>query len=586
MVYRALHVSFESRRVMQPVLTADGLLVAWDGRLDNREALQRQLGLPVEARQPDINLIVKAYRRWPERFLSSLVGDFALALWDGRRRRLYLARDALAGRPIFFTTKEERILWASTIRALFASGEVAPDIDDDWVAAYIIETEPAGHSPFTTIKPVPPGSAIIFTPEGRSEWRFWEPTRVETIRYLKDEDYEEAFRELLFDSVRCRLRARGAVFAELSGGIDSSSIVCVANRLIERGDVEATELYTQSWVYDRASEADEREFIEIVENETGRTAFHLREDDYPVLAGFERVRPQAPNGFQIWPAGFRRTVELLRENSSRVLLSGFAGDQLTWSQMEAPWHLADSVVHLQFLKLLADLGLWHREAGHPYPFLLWEGVWKPLWRSARGRSNHEPRFDWLSERLRARTAHLMARAKYGGKRLLSPSLRIRAEAILGGVNGRSWLFDEIEHGVEIRYPFLHLPLVEFCLAIPFEQLVRPHEMRSVHRRALHGILPETIRSRECKRSPRQAIMHGFRREWPRIAALFTTAEAHVYERGYVQRERFVEELQRIWHGLYGDYTGVLRVLQVEVWLRSVDKKGGLTATPRSLAARA
>ncbi|MCZ6862922.1 MAG: asparagine synthase-related protein [Alphaproteobacteria bacterium] len=572
MVYRALHVSAESRRLRQPLLTRDGVLMTWDGRLDNHADLQRRLELDADPGQPDVEIIIQAYRRWGEDFVSLLIGDFALALWDSKARRLCLARDSFAGRPLFFVARRDKIFWASTMRALFATGEVMPEVDDAWVGAFIVSAEPADRSPFTSIEVVAPGEAFIVTPWSRRRRQFWTPDGDRSIRYKRDEDYEDAFRELFIDAVRCRLRASGTVFAELSGGLDSSSIVCVADRLIKEGEVEATALCTQSWVYDRAADSDEREFINLVEAHTGCRAFHILEDEYPALTGFEQLRPQVPNGYQIWPTGRRRAIELLHENQARVLLSGFAGDHLMWSQMEAPSHLADYVVQLKLGQLLRELGRWHREAAHPYPSLWWDGVLKPLWRTIRGNGSEGLKFSfaWLSEELRLRMADYAARSLDWGVGFVLPSRRMRLDAIRWVVNGQGWLDDEPEQGIQTRYPFLDRRLVEFCFAIPFEQFARPNEMRSLHRRALRGILPEQIRRRGCKRGPNEAIMRGFRREWPVIETLFADPEARVYQRGYVRRDRFLEELQKIRHGLYGDLAILTRVLQVEVWLRAME----------------
>jgi len=392
------------------------------------------------------------------------------------------------------------------------------------------------------------------------------------IRHPNDEGYERAFRELFTDAVRRCLRADGAVFAELSGGVDSSSIVCIADCLLSDGATEAKELHTLSWVYNRASSSDEREFISIVERHTRRPAYHILEDDYPVLAGFAQEQPEVPGGYQVWPAGRRRMMELMRQHNARVLLSGFAGDHLLWSQLDVPFQLADDVARLRPLQLLRELGRWHRDAGIPYPSLWWDGVAKPLWLSVRRRNPDSLDFGflWLGDEQRRRIKDYVAGRLNWCHGYAIPSDRMRIDSLSRAVSGQSWLYDDRDQGIETRYPFLDRPLVEFCLAIPFNQLARPGQMRSLHRRALKGILPEPIRARASKRGPDEAIMRGIRREWPNIEAMFASHKSRVYERGYVHRDRFLEELERIRHGLYGDQAMVLRTLQVEAWLRSLE----------------
>lgn len=570
-VFHAFYVWEGARRIRQPLTTGDGLTVAWDGRLDNRRALRSRLDAGAGA--ADVELVVAAYRRWGEDFASRLVGDFAVVLHDAPRQRLHLARDPFAGRPLFFAKRREGVLWASTVRALAASGLVPLEIDDRWVAAYLVSAQGSLRTPFTALDIVAPGELVTITTAGIARCRFWEPDGHRSIRYQRDEDYEAAFRELFCASVRNRLRTSSPVVAELSGGLDSSSIVCVADCLIAGGEVEASELYTQSWVYDRAAEADERPFIEVVERHTGRPATHLLEDDFPLLTGFEKECPLVPHPWQNWPLGRRRTAAMMRALGARVLFSGHGGDHLLWSEVGAPSHLADHVVQLRPQRLLRELERWHRAGGHPWPGLLWEGVLKPLWQSARGRSNaHELGFGfaWLSDEVRRSMAAFFAENLERRRRWMLPSRLLRAETIRWAVNTRSWILDDVELGFETCYPFLDRALVEFCLAIPFEQLARPHEMRSLHRRSLKGILPEIVRVRECKRGPSDATMHAFRREWPAIRGLFEGHDARLYERGLVERRAFLDELQRIRHGVYGDHAIVVRALQVEVWLRSVE----------------
>ena len=148
------------------------------------------------------------------------------------------------------------------------------------------------------------------------------------------------------------------------------------------------------------------------------------------------------------------------------------------------------------------------------------------------------------------------------------------------MNDRSFIADEIEHGFQLSCPFLHRPLVEFCLAVPFEQLVRPHETRSLHRRALRGVLPRAIADRRTKGGPGEAMIRGFRREGPVIQALFEDPDARVFARGYLDRRRFLEHVEKIRHGVVGDHAILVRALQVEVWLRSLDKLAGRRSPAR------
>jgi asparagine synthase (glutamine-hydrolysing) len=524
MLYNALYVTPLSDVRPQPAVTRGGLLVSWDGRLDNRSDLAYRLRFRSYDETPDIDLVAAAYRMADEGFIDNIVGDFAVALWDTRLRKLCLGRDPFASRPLFFAQYGSHILWASSPHALQATGEFPLRLDNEWVAAYLTNCHSAGWSPFCGI-------------------------------------------------VRSRLRAKGPVCCELSGGMDSSSIVCVADDLIRSGRAQARNIFTYSYVYNRASESDERDFIRLVEAQVQRKSYHILEDDYPMMAGFANVRPQIPFRFQNWPAAAMRVKEILNERGARLVLSGFGGDQLLWSQLSAPYHLADHLVQLRPLSLLREMRLWHQRGCLPYPFLFWDGLVRPIWRMALRRGARDMDFDdsWLTTRVRSSMRGFAARSLAGERGFSLPGQQARYDSIRAAVNGWAWLIDDLAQGYEVSCPFFHRPLVEFCLSIPFDQHVRPGEMRSLHRRALRRILPAGIVNRQCKRGPSDAMMHAIRREWPTILSLLSGTEARIYTGGYVERVPFLKRLEDIRFGLKDDHVFLIRALELEVWLRSIEQ---------------
>src|SRR5262245_15210423 len=119
MVYRAFHTNKESRRETQPLVSHEGYTLCWDGRLDNRDELISMLrDGHVSSNSTDIAIVLASYRNWGESFLSRLIGDFALSLWDLRKRVLILARDAVGPRPLFYHSNENRIIWSSELSPL------------------------------------------------------------------------------------------------------------------------------------------------------------------------------------------------------------------------------------------------------------------------------------------------------------------------------------------------------------------------------------------------------------------------------------------------------------------------------------
>lgn len=587
MLYRPFHTTPESRDEHQPHRSPAGALVTWDGRLDNPAELRRSLGLEGGGRRTDVELIAAAYDRWGRDFPRHLVGDFAVAVWDADRDRLLLARDPFGPRPLFYTVepgKRGRLLWASHLTALIATGAAEAIPDEAWIAGYLVGVPPTGHTPYRSIHEVPAGCTVTFEDRRCHVERYWPPEDLEPQQLEDDQAYEERFRELLVEGVRCRLRAEGPVFAELSGGVDSSSVVCLAEELLRRGEATAEELEAVSFVFDEAPTSDEREFIRAVEARIGRRAHRLSERDHPLLVDLEAVGMEAPCAL----TAFRRRYQALRgrmqERGSRVILSGVGGDEVGWSEVVAPFGLADHLQLGRIKRWVRDLRRWQRALDVPLWQLVWRGTLCPL---VPGRDmavvtiGEAPA--WLHPDFvrRSRLSEWPSRVTDGShRRLPLPSHRLHSYVVQAMAVRQLRLVHHHEAllGREKRYPFLHRPLVEFCLTAPFDQLYRPGESRSLHRRALRGVLPSEIAERRDKQGPDEAIVRAVARQWSKLDALLGP-EARIVRRGIAVPEHLRTALERCRFGVDGEAGWVLRALELELWLRRLEGAGA----PRLLA---
>ncbi len=284
MVYRAFHTNHESRAEKQPLVQPGGLILTWDGRLDNREELINLLRDELQDDRTDAAIVIAAYRTWGITFLSRIIGDFALSLWDPSIRTLFLARDLVGSRLLFYHTNENRIVWSSRIEALLNVREIGLEVNDEYVAGYLTSRPTQGLTPYRNIHAVPPGHVAIVKKGRLSLQRYWELNPSKTISYRTDGEYEEHFIQLFSEAVRVRLRVDGPVCSDLSGGLDSSSIVCMADAVIRNEADHPCSLETISAVFDDSPSSDERRFIRLVEEKRGRAGHHFLESDYPLLA--------------------------------------------------------------------------------------------------------------------------------------------------------------------------------------------------------------------------------------------------------------------------------------------------------------
>ncbi len=237
--------------------------------------------------------------------------------------------------------------------------------------------------------------------------------------------------------------------------------------------------------------------------------------------------------------------------------------------------LSDLLVQRRLRQLQNRISIWAGVLKRPYVELLWQSAVVPALphvmqvRFRRGSGMTLP--PWFSKDFACRM-NLLERMRgprdVFGFRL--PSGRLQSIAYLSLVNNISARFRQEIAPIEVNYPYLHRPLVEFMQAIPFEQKVRPGETRSLLRRALRGVLPEAIAARRDKGNPREVIFREIARELPRLRPIFT--DALVYERGYMDRDKFLKALERTRHGCGSDTAALLITISLEFWLRALESQ--------------
>ena len=579
MSYRAFHTTAESHWTVQPFVTQQGHILTWNGRLDNRNELIRQLrdDLPRGPHSTDAQIVMAAYLTWGDGCFVRLLGDFCLALWDARSKILHLVRDIVGTRPLNFVGDGKRVVWSTELATLLDLFVTDPEIEDEYVAGHLARAPEPGLTPYKKILAVKPGYVVTFTQTGRrSEKRFWGLDPNKQIRYRTDTEYVEHFLDLLTDAVQCRLRSDRPVFAELSGGLDSSSIVAIGDSIIANGEVESPRLETVSQVFDESGSADERKFIRLIEEQRGVTGHHISDAEYRLLSPVpDDLVIVTPNPILVSFGYHTGLCEAMQNSGSRVLLSGLGGDELLGSNYSAYPELADHVISLKPLLLHRRLQNWSQALKRSYLELLWQSAIRPtLPRKIRAALTRGPAngiATWLNPTFVKRTnlrERRLAPVDVFGFRL--PSGADQAAGFLSSMQTISLCLRREYSAIEITYPYLHRPLVEFLHAIPFEQLVRPGENRSLMRRAMTGILPEKIAQRKTKGRAKEATLRALRREWSRLRPMFE--DARVCAHGYMEVDALLAALDRAKYGVETLSSALLRTISLELWLRALERR--------------
>lgn len=509
MSHGMLHTTSESLEERQPLVSDDGgLCLTLDGRVDNREALRSALlaGGARPRSDTDAELVLQAYAAWGVECADRILGDFAFAMWDRPRRRLFCARDPLGMKPLYYRQDGRTLRWASELHALIEDA-LAPLVPNEGMVAEHLAGLVTHHEEtvWRGIRRVPPGHALVVDAGSIRVVRHWRVDPAREVRYGRDEEYAEHFLEILTAALRCRLRSHCPVGAHLSGGMDSSSLVALVQRLFRQGLAADLGFETFSFAYPGLP-CDESPYIRAVVDAFGLKANvvdYVRPD--PGYWTRQSRRYRDLTDFPDGGAGTAHLFALARERGMRVMLTGFGGNE--WVE-GTPVHLADLLTRFRLRALVRQARADMDFAGYPsLAATIWGGGLLPL---------VPPKARRVAGRLLGRNGVPcwiepgFARATALADRIRSvepdPPFRTHAQRAIYrvGTSGAQVYSTELcersaaEHGIEERHPYHDRRLVEFMLAVPEEQRWHGPETKRTLRHAMRGLLPEAVRQRHVQ----------------------------------------------------------------------------------------
>jgi asparagine synthase (glutamine-hydrolysing) len=571
MVYRGDRITPEEDSEIQP-LRLGPYILTWDGRLDNREELADRAGLTHLERTPDPAIVLKAYDAFGDRIFADLIGEFALILWCGRTRSLKFARSACGARTLYYFLSRDTLTWSSDFAQLVRVTGVDLAVNDNYVVEYLVSQPATKSTPLAKVDVIPPNRLVHFE-DGRIKRtrELWNPTCVSALRYRTDREYEEHFRDKIGEAVKVRLRTKHPIFAELSGGLDSSTIVLMADQVLRSQNRSPDNLQTVSCVYAQSETCDERPFIRAVEEKRGIDTLLVHEREQRITLGLEDTSfTGLPNALHCFPGRYQTVAALMQPYNARVLLTGRGGDHLFWSEADGSAIVADELRTANVFRAHAQCRRWSHAASAPYYELLLNRALPLAFESLYPRTSRykRPKMPaWLHPKHKGK--FLSNNPDFDGYETWRAAPSRRAQVFflqhMFRYLGSGFLqeYDELY----VSHPYSHRPLIEFCLAAPVSQFLRDGQTRSLMRSALQDLLPRKTIRRVSKGLLDEAIVRALAREWVGIP---DPSNWHVCERGYVTRADLVRSLTQARLGIL-NLTGPLsRLFSLERWLRSLN----------------
>jgi asparagine synthase (glutamine-hydrolysing) len=517
-----LRTTAESHTEPQPLVDAHLAIVA-DLRLDNRTELLSLLGIRDES-IGDAAILLAAYRKWDHACLSRIEGDFAFAIWNERDRSLFCARDPFGVKQFVYAERPRKLFaFATEARALLALEEVPRDLDEkriaNFLAIYFDEPERTFHR---AIQRLPGGCSLTLRDGEVFIERYWSPEHVASFRLRgadRDVRYAEGFREHFVRAVRERMRSAhpSEIGAMLSGGLDSTSIACVARDELRRSNSAPLPVF--SWIFSDHLEADEREYQDAVIAEGGMHPITL--DSAKLDASpWTDLDALLPDGPVYAPNHYLNSVAARhgRDIGVRIMLDGTGGDS-TISRGRGRYH--ELFFRGRAFTLAAELRAMARLRGtsESLPRLFYANVAAPLMpptllaavQRLRGRATSEPSpLNLLAPRMIQRMGTPAAQSSWYLSARREHLVQLTSPMLAEGLDllDRSMAIRRMEG----RYPFFDRRLAEYCFALPADQKLADGYSRIVARRAMAGVVPDTARWRAGKGKPGLHIISALRRD--------------------------------------------------------------------------
>jgi Asparagine synthase (glutamine-hydrolyzing) len=480
-----------------PDTSAPSITLTCQGRLDNLPELRSALAADAPTRDASLaDWLLAGWRRWGEALPEHLLGDFAFVLHDSGRGTTFLARDPLGVKPLYYTVQQGRLSHAFSVAELRKNPALTLTPDPDWMAKYLLHLSMSNtHTGYREVFKVPPGHTLTYV-QGQEpvirQYHHWQHDAPWATR--RDPQWVDRYRDILEESIRCRMDDSAPMGTENSGGIDSATITAyLAHFLGEPGD----RLYSFGFA------TCEQEPAMILATSQARRIVHnylittrppaedwdARVDHTLGILGYPEEHGNGSGHTPFYEEGQRKGI--------RTLYSGFGGDEVvTHPGYHLRWELLDRHRYG---------ALWDILPGNAVTRTLRMGKAAVV---GRRKPDYNPRF---LEAWNARWPHQLLKPDVVDRlglydqymetaRYDAPYRRIN-DFILQGLLTMPYIATRLEnctlmaaaYGIDYRWPLWDVRLVQQYLSTPSIEKVGPRGVgRYLHRRAIDHIVPKQV----------------------------------------------------------------------------------------------
>lgn len=510
------HLTLESLNEVLPYYDeATRIAVTADIRLFNRKELCAQLNLCDEVYLSDSQIILAAYNKFGKKFAEYLIGEYSIALWDGKTHEMILITDHFMHNPIYYYQDEQIFAFATSIDALRCLPQVKQSINLKKIAlsSYCEVHQYPGETYFTNIKFLPPASLMTIFANGQSNIsHYWQPKLPEETTQFKSEDeFTERFQEVFSRVIQDMTRTHLPVCSLLSGGLDSSGITAMASHVLAQQQRSLTSL---SAVLSRDSDRnakDESYYINLLQA-NNLTKLNILADGRGPFDNLMNLTSEvnASSRYYLYHA----FNDAARTVGSKIILDGCYGE-IAGPSYWGDEYLGQLFRKFRYIKLIQNIWQHKQLFARTFRSILFHDVLKPnlplIWQrqlqTNRNLIYGKPfsliRSEFVNQHVsQQQLTHELENFKNLNTK---PSGNVR----VNNFTGLQWLFknktptsiitsDKDKSVIHYRYPYLDKRLIEFCLSVPNELRYKNGYRRYIIRRGMHGIMPSELCYRTTK----------------------------------------------------------------------------------------
>ncbi len=506
----------------------------------------------------DTEVIIHSYEEYGFNCLEKFIGMFSFAIWDERKRILFCARDRFGIKPFYYFFDGEIFIFSSEIKAILESGCITAEPEDEIICDYLVFglKNHKEKTFFKNIKTLNPAHYLILENSNLKKLKYWELNPTNKIKKDNKNEIEEKFLEIFKESIKIHLRSDVPVGTCLSGGLDSSAIVCLIDNFFNYSN-----LNTFSAVYEDEN-ISEKKYIDIVLKKINVKGFFIYPkpknliDEIEKIIYFQEEPFSSTSIYAQW-----NVMKLAKENGIKVLLDGQGADEIFagYHYYYYPFYI-DLIRSFKFRKFFKEIKYYFQYHNYSKIDFLSKIFYYSLPFSFRERLN----FYFKNKNLNFKYIKKRNNNLFLDSRLdkdLYGNLILKLPALLHYEDRNS-----MSHSIESRVPFLDHRVVEFLFSLPSKYKIEDGYTKAVLRNSMKNIIPEEIIKRKDKvgfLTPENLWLKNDLKEF-----VFDILNSKSFkERKFYNSVKIKKEYNYFIAGKIKDTSKIWRVINAELFLR-------------------